>query len=647
MIAPTHTKRQLKRFARLGAWRSGPFQLRPCDRAIIGRIRRRTEAIASKTDDHLRGLTEDLRQHTRGGIPASSISIVVEAFSLLTEAVRRTHSKVYYDVQLLGGLAMATGAIAEMQTGEGKTITTGLAAFLYALGGRGVHVATTNSYLTARDCEEMSAPFSLLGMSVGLINSELPPQEKRAAYACDVTYGTGYDFGFDFLRDQLSLRNEPRLPLGANYLRRLRGVKTSERQLIQREHAFAIIDECDSVLIDEATTPLILSGPSRTCAGSPEAYHRAREVADTLKEDRDFIVDDSASRIDFTEGGWEQLHELQLDSGLTLNRPWSAYVEQSLRAKFLIEVNVDFVVRDGKIVLVDQNTGRLHDDRTWRGGLHQAVELRADVPVTPESETQARISRQRYYRFYDRVAGLTGTATGNETEFMEFYRLPVVVIPRNQPSRRRDIPGRFFRDEDSKFTAIAADISKRRPNGQPILMGTRTIRQTIRLSRKLEAANVPHTVLNGIQDEAEANIIAQAGVSGSVTIATNMAGRGTDIRLDARSRECGGLHVIGVEHHDSPRVDRQLQGRAGRQSDPGSSQFFTSADDEIISLRAPELAETMRESGDESGECRENHDARILEIQRRCEEQSLQKRRGLLAQDDWLESVLESVASTS
>ena len=622
-----------------------PRKIRRSDYVLIQRIRKRAKQLELVSSQSFAEAAEDLRRQIGSGLNVLETRAVVESFALTTEALRRTTGKVYYDVQLLGGLVLATGSIAEMQTGEGKTITCGLPAALYGFAGNGVHVATTNSYLAERDHKEMSTIFDLLGLTSSLIQNEQDVSAKQKAYQCDITYGTGYEFGFDFLRDQLALRNQPRLPLGTRYLSRLRGKKTSALSLMQRSLAFGIIDEADSVLIDEATTPLILSGSGSQTTPNRDVYEQAMQVADSLIEETDFRVDEIKKSISLTETGWQDAHrQLSPQVQSCLQRPWSQYVEQSLRAKILMHSEVDYVVQNEQVVIVDPNTGRLHEERKWRSGLHQSVEVREGVPLTEEREVEARITRQRYFQFYDRVCGMTGTATGNEAELLEFYGLPVVEIPRNKPSARKRFPSRYFDRLDSKYQAMIADINARRNSGQPILVGTRTISQSLEVSRLLDEAEVEHTVLNGTQDETEASIIARAGLSDTVTIATNMAGRGTDIRLDDQAYESGGLHVIVAEHHDSPRVDRQLIGRSARQADPGSCQFFVSGEDEIITRYRPSLAKLMRRSVSSTGECRFKFDREIKELQMNIEKLNYLSRQQMVWHDRWSESVQKAVA---
>ncbi len=620
---------------------------RRADFYLVREIRGRAAALTDCGSERLREFADDLkaRIQTRG-LPLLSREAVVESFALTTEALRRSTGKVYYDCQLLGGLVLATGAIAEMQTGEGKTVTCGLAAVLYGMTNKGVHVATTNAYLAQRDQAELEPVFKSLGLTSALNSNELDPVEKRNAYAQDVTYGTGYEFGFDFLRDQLALRNRRPLPLGTRFLSRLRGRDDQGLQLMQRPLHFAIIDEADSVLIDEAATPLILSGSSGSIAADPRTYQHARQIADQLKEALDYQIDWVKRTIKLTDQGWKQIHtQLPPQIQTLLHRPWSQYIEQALRANLMLTRDIDYVVSNDQVVIVDINTGRLHEERKWRSGLHQAIETKENVSLTEEREIEARITRQRYFAFYDKISGMTGTANGNEAELMEFYQLPVVNIDRNQTSQLKHLRSRYFGTANAKLDALTEDVIQRATRGQPVLVGTRTITQSRRIAEMLSAKNQPHVVLNGTQDEDEAAIIAQAGHAGAVTIATSMAGRGTDIKLTNDSRKSSGMHVIVAEHHDSPRVDRQLIGRSARQSDPGSCQFFVSAEDEIIQRYDPTLAKSIRNSArSTSGESRTNFDPSIRSLQNRIEKMKFAERKNLVIHDRWMETVQESVA---
>lgn len=612
-------------------------------------IRQQMPTLDSATDAELVERTLALRERVIDGSSPVAGSILVPAFALLTESLRRSHGIILYDVQLLGGQVLSEGAIAEMQTGEGKTFVASLPAFLHGLAGRGVHVATTNSYLAERDCEEVKPALERLGLTVGQLKDDATPEEKQAAYACDITYGTGYEFGFDFLRDQLTLRAQQNKTLGLSYRQRLRGEFQSAPELLQKEHAFAVVDEADSVLIDEATTPLVLSGSSPGDAPSPLVYQTAREIALLLDVESEVDLDAKANQCSLTKAGTERIHEFLKERlnrygsqlAAALKRPWHQYVEQALRAEYLLQRDVHYVVRQQEVQIVDQNTGRIFEERSWRAGLHQAVETKERVPLSDERQTQARVSRQRYFQLYDQICGMTGTAQGNEKELSEFYGLDVIPIPTNRPSQRVGLPLRSFRDHESKYAAIVDDVIDRHATGQPILIGTKTIEQSQTLSAALTNANLPHLVLNGMQDATEADVISFAGKKDAITIATNMAGRGTDIKVSKEVEELGGLHVIGVEHHESTRVDRQLVGRAARQGQRGSCQFFLSAEDELLT---DSLSQQICKSANANNESSRDFAGEVATLQKRAERDGFERRQQLIQQDTWLDGVLATLA---
>ena len=611
---------------------------------LVNRVRKLSEQARNLGHQELIDAYDNLRERVTEGEPLLSAQIVCECFALATEALRRATGMVYYDVQLVGGFVLAAGTIAEIQTGEGKTITTGLPAMLHALTGKGVHVGTTNEYLSERDHEELHGVFAELGLTSGLLQSDASLPEKMAAYACDITYGPGYEFGFDFLKDQLAIRSRYREPLGTRFVRTMNGIVVDDKPLAQRGHAFAIIDEADSVLIDEATTPLIMSGGNLGIRTAPDLFHYAKQVATDLSEDS-FNIDHTKRKVSLTDQGWETAHLAFEDRPAgRLARQWSQLIEHALRAEHILQCDVDYVVRDGQVMIVDQNTGRIHDERTWSAGLHQAVEAKEGVALTAENETQARITRQRYCAFYTGMCGLTGTASGSESEMREFYQLPVVRVPTNRPCIRRQLPTRSFATTEAKFAAIAQDAGDRRQSARPVLIGTRTIQESKRLAELLSTAGLPHVVLNGLQNEDEAEIISRAGEAGTITVATNMAGRGTDIRMDKSVKAAGGLHVIATEFHHTQRVDRQLAGRAARQGDPGSCQFFASAEDEMIAHRAPSVAKRMTRSASQDGECTQDYEPAIQKIQSELERESRVNRRSMVDHDNWLESVQSSLA---
>lgn len=625
---------------------------------LIERIRREANKAESLSTAQLTESVQSLRaefmQAGQGtstgwgrwwGSGGSESSRELRAFALATEAVRRALGKRLYDVQLMGGIHLSRGRIAEMNTGEGKTVTTVVPAFLHSLYGKGVHVATTNAYLAERDCEELRAVFELVGISVGVLKESASPTEKEKAYRCDITFGPGYEFGFDYLRDQIALRSRQHRPLGQRHIRTMLGLQDAAWTPTQRGHSFAIVDEADSVLIDEATMPMILS-TGQGKPPSPELYELARETALSLQPDEDYELDLKQKKIEFTTQGWTHLHQVLAGIDLLpLDRPWSRYVENALRAEFILQRDEDYVVRDGGVQIVDQHTGRIHDERTWRDGLHQAIERKEGVENTSESASDARMTRQRYFQLYDGLCGMTGTADGLERELQAFYGLSIVPIPTNKPNIRESWPLRTFRESEKRNQAIIADAARLHRTGRPVLIGTRTIRHSVRLSEMLRESGVPHTVLNGVQDEDEAKIVGRAGVAGTVTVATNMAGRGTDIRLDPVSLAAGGLHVIAAEHNLSPRVDRQLSGRAARQGNPGSSQFFISMEDELVQSDE-ELITWIQKSADNNGECLGDASEAVQRIQQKMEAKAYEQRQRMVARDAWMDGVLKTLASS-
>ncbi len=637
---------RLKQYTALtGALRARTRGPRRGDWSRLRAIKEFAQPLASADECELRDLADQLRDRVIGGADVHSADIVTLSFALTYESVRRTLGVTYYDVQILAGLALANGAVAEMATGEGKTLVAALPAVLHSLGGNGVHVATVNSYLARRDFELLRPAFELLGLTVGLVVDDAPPPAKKAAYDCDITYATGYQLGFDYLHDQIELQRHSRQSLGESYLNCIRYSADDTPVTMQRGHRFAIIDEIDSVLIDEATTPLILSGTPNRHPAHVAIVARAQNVAATLRADSDFSLERKTKRIELTERGAAKVYgpdvELPPDG---LARPWSMYVEQALRAAHFLTRDVDYVVQGGKVLLVDQYTGRIFSERSWSDGLHQAVEAKEGVAITDERCAVARISRQRYFRLYDNICGMTGTASGNENEFLRFYGLPVVRIPLRKRCCRREMPPRFFADLPAKAVAVAADVAQRHQRGQPVLIGTRTIRHSLQISDRLTEARLPHRVLNGVQDDDEAELIAEAGRPGAITIATNMAGRGTDIKPPRKAIEAGGLHVIATEYHESPRIDRQLIGRSARQGDPGSCQFLIAADDELFERFDLGLQRDIQRDANRHGEARRDFSKPVEQVQRKCERRDYTQRQKLLRQEKWLEDVLETVA---
>ncbi|WP_090794727.1 preprotein translocase subunit SecA [Paenibacillus sp. GP183] len=486
--------------------------------------------------------------------------ILPEAFAVVREASKRTLGKRHYDVQLVGGMVLHEGRIAEMRTGEGKTLVGTLPVYLNALLGQGVHVVTVNDYLAQRDSAEMGQIYDFLGLTVGVNLHDLSHEEKQEAYACDITYGTNNEYGFDYLRDNMVLYKE---------------------QMVQRPLYFAVIDEVDSILVDEARTPLIISGQA---AKSTDMYYAADRFITRLTPDEDYTVDIKVKSVVLTEAGVTKaerafgIDNLFDHNNVTINH----HITQALKAHVIMKNEVDYVVQEGEVIIVDEFTGRMMTGRRYSDGLHQAIEAKEQLEVQNESMTLATITFQNYFRMYRKLAGMTGTAKTEEEEFKKIYGLEVIIVPTNRPMIRTDLPDVVYKSENGKFSAVVDEIVKRHQKNQPVLVGTISIENSERLSQMLKKKGVQHKVLNAKYHAEEAEIVARAGEPGAVTIATNMAGRGTDIVLGVNVPDVGGLHIIGTERHESRRIDNQLRGRAGRQGDPGSSQFYLSLEDELM-----------------------------------------------------------------
>ncbi|HEX6692200.1 MAG TPA: preprotein translocase subunit SecA [Burkholderiales bacterium] len=506
-----------------------------------------------------------------------SEALTGEAFALVRAAAGLTVGMRHFDVQLVGGWAMLNGMLAEMETGEGKTLTATLAAATAALAGHAVHVITVNDYLANRDAEVMRPVYEALGLSIACVVHGLEPQERRRRYACDITYCSNKELTFDYLRDRITLGGQPR-PV-ADKIDALGGGKRGEALLL-RGLQFALVDEADSVLVDEARTPLILSAPANR-SGEEALYRQALEMARALKA-ADYVIEDG--QIELTAAGEAALAEAAQPLGGLWNGPRrrERLVKQALSALHLFEADKHYLVRDGKVQIIDENTGRLMPDRSWEQGLHQLIEIKEEVEVTGQRETLARISYQRFFRRYLHLAGMTGTGAEVAGELWSVYRLRVARIPTNRPVRRTYAADRVFATAEEKWHAVLEAIRRRHATGQPVLVGTRSVAASEHLAKLLDAAGLEYQLLNARQDENEAQIVARAGEPGRITVATNMAGRGTDIKLPPGIVELGGLHVICTERHDSGRIDRQLFGRCGRQGDPGSCETFVSVADELV-----------------------------------------------------------------
>ena len=647
--------------------------LRTGDKRVLRQLEAYTKAVnsledsfSSMTDEELRAETDKFRERVKDG---ESLDIMLpEAFAVVREASKRTLGKRHYDVQLMGGAALHLGNIAEMKTGEGKTLVATLPAYLNALSGKGVHIVTVNDYLAEYQANLMGRVFRFLGMECGVILSSMEPDERRKQYAADITYGTNNEFGFDYLRDNMAW--------------------TVEEQ-VQRGHNFAIIDEVDSILIDEARTPLIISGPA---AGEANRWYAefARVAATLLKRGEDYEVDEKKRTVGILESGIDKVEDHLGVKNLyeSKNTPLIGFLNNSIKAKELFTNNKDYVVIDGEVLIVDEHTGRILPGRRYNDGIHQAIEAKEGVEIKPENQTMATVTLQNYFRMYDKLSGMTGTAETEAAEFMNTYELGVVPIPTNKGVQRIDNPDKVYRDEIAKFKAVVKDIKERHEKGQPILVGTASVENSEYLSRQLAKAGVRHEVLNAKNNEREAAIVAQAGRKGAVTVATNMAGRGTDIMLggnpefeavekmrelgldpntnseayearwpevlkaceDAAKEEhdevtkLGGLYVLGTERHESRRIDNQLRGRSGRQGDPGESRFYLSLTDELMRLFNTGMATRLMAAAPEDSALDSKIVSRaIATAQSNVEGRNAEQRKNVLKYDDVLNRQREAI----
>ncbi len=547
---------------------------------------------------------------------ASMDEVLEDSFAITREASKRVLGMRHYDVQLIGGMVLHEGRIAEMKTGEGKTLVATLAVALNAMTGEGVHVVTVNDYLAKRDATEMGKLYEFLGYTTGCITSEIQDDETRKKqYQCDITYGTNNEFGFDYLRDNM---------------------KYSLDEIVQRGHNYAIVDEVDSILIDEARTPLIISGPTNRTLDN---YVKADQIAKQLEKDKHFTVDEKDRVILLTQEGIAKAEELfGVDNLYSLeNAILAHHLDQALKANYLFQKDVDYVVRNGEVIIVDEFTGRLSEGRRFSEGLHQALEAKEGVPIQEESQTLADITFQNYFRLYKKLAGMTGTAQTEATEFSEIYGLEVISIPTNRPVIRKDMEDLIFKTEKEKFDAVIKKIKELHKKGQPVLVGTTSIEKNELLHKLLKKEKIPHTILNAKHHEKEAEIIAQAGKKGAVTVATNMAGRGVDIKIDDEVRELGGLFILGTERHESRRIDNQLRGRAGRQGDPGASQFYLSLEDNLLRIFGGDrIKNIMDRLGIEEGEHIESKmvTRAVEKAQKRVENMHFEARKHILEYDD-------------
>ncbi|MFP4084475.1 MAG: preprotein translocase subunit SecA [Desulfonatronovibrio sp.] len=579
----------------------------------VERINSLESEIQALSDAELRDRIAAWKQEVSTG--AALDDLLPHVFAVVREASKRSLGMRHFDVQLLGGIALHEGKIAEMKTGEGKTLVATLPVVLNSLTGKGVHIITVNDYLARRDAEWMGRLYNFLGLEVGVIVHGMSDQERKQAYAADVTYGTNNEFGFDYLRDNMKF-----------YL----------NQLVQRDLNYAIVDEVDSILIDEARTPLIISGPAED---STSQYQRVNSIIPRLKKDQDFTVDEKAKTVTLTDEGIQKVEKILGIDNLfdPENITFQHHVLQALKAHNLFTHDVDYIVKDGQVIIVDEFTGRLMPGRRFSDGLHQALEAKEGVKVEAENQTLASITFQNYFRMYEKLAGMTGTADTEAVEFKEIYNLDVSVMPPHKPMIRKDYPDMVYKTQEEKYRAIAREIQDLYEKGQPVLVGTTSIERSEQISRMLKKAKVPHDVLNAKHHEKEAEIIAHAGEKGRVTLATNMAGRGTDIVLGEGVCELGGLHILGTERHESRRIDNQLRGRAGRQGDPGSSRFYLALDDTLLRLFGSErISGIMDKLGMEEGQAIENQmiSRAIENAQTRVEAHNFEIRKQLLDFDN-------------
>lgn len=538
-------------------------------REVVEKINALEPQMEGLTDDKLTGLTNTFKERLANGETLDDL--LPEAFAVVREGSRRVLGMRHFDVQLIGGMCLHEGRIAEMRTGEGKTLVATLPVYLNALTGKGVHMITVNDYLARRDSEEMGKLYRFLGLTVGLVVHDMDFPERKYAYSCDVTFGTNNEFGFDYLRDNMVIYSD---------------------QMVQRELNYAIVDEVDSILIDEARTPLIISGPG---AKSTDMYAVMAKAVAGLKEGPDYTLDEKQKTVAAADSTVPKIEKILGISNLYApeNIELSHCFTAALRAKALMKRDRDYVVRNGEVIIVDEFTGRLMEGRRYSDGLHQAIEAKEGVKIQRESQTLATITFQNYFRMYGKLAGMTGTAKTEEDEFIKIYNLSVIVVPTNKPVMRTDYPDLIYKTKRAKYRAVGNFVKELYEKGQPVLIGTTSITQSEELSAALQHHNIPHNVLNAKFHEKEAEIIANAGQRGAVTIATNMAGRGTDIKLGDGVADLGGLFIVGTERHESRRIDNQLRGRSGRQGDPGASRFFLSLEDDLLRLFASERISGM------------------------------------------------------
>ncbi|MDG1928184.1 MAG: preprotein translocase subunit SecA [Nitrospinaceae bacterium] len=581
--------------------------------AVVEEINDWENKIKPLTDGELKGKTQEFKTRIVEG--ASLDDILPEAFAVVREASWRTLEMRHFDAQMIGGIVLHEGKIAEMKTGEGKTLMATLPVYLNALEGKGVHVVTVNDYLATRDSEWMGTVYKFLGLSVGMVYHDIPEEERKEAYNCDVLYGTNNEFGFDYLRDNM---------------------KFSKDQMVQRDLNFGIIDEVDNILIDEARTPLIISGPAEE---STDKYYKVNKLVPSLKKEAHYTIDEKARTASLTEEGIAKMEkDLNIENLYDpANIETLHCLNQAVKAHGIFKNEVDYVVRDGEVIIIDEFTGRMMNGRRYSDGLHQALEAKEGVNIENENQTLASITFQNYFRMYNKLAGMTGTADTEAEEFMSIYKLEVVVVPTNRAMIREDHPDVIYRTEKEKFNAVIDEIRELNEMSRPVLVGTISIEKSELLSKKLKKYGIKHNVLNAKHHEKEAEIISQAGQPNAVTIATNMAGRGTDIVLGEGIPELGGLHILGTERHESRRIDNQLRGRSGRQGDKGSSRFFLCLEDDLLRIfGSDKISPLMERLGMENGQLIEHSmvSKAVANAQKKVEAHNFDIRKHVLEYDD-------------
>jgi preprotein translocase subunit SecA len=615
----------------------------------IDQIRHWESEFSRLTDAELKQRGQQMRGRARGG--ESLNRLVPEAFGLVCVAAVRTVGLRPFDVQLAGGVVLHEGALAELATGEGKTLVATMPVFLNALVGKGVHVTTVNDYLARRDGEWTGVIYTALGLSVGVLQMQMPEQERSRAYRCDITYGTASEFGFDFLRDRLKVSGDKgqATPFWAPWTLPNGQYNQPLDPKVQRGHHFAVVDEADNIFIDEARTPLIISAPTRLATPEEQVvYIWADKLAEGMVRDKHFTLDEKKQKVELTEDGKQIARYSNPPVGPHSHAmdKLHEHIERAIQAHHRFRRDQHYMIEKEKVVIIDEFTGRRMPDRHWREGLHQAVEAKERVPINKAADHAAQITFQSYFRLYTKLAGMTGTAAQNYWEIRRVYKIWVVCVPTNRPVIRQAWPDRVYPTEDAKFDAVVKDIVRLRELGRPVLVGTRSVEKSEKLSQLLHAKGVPHEVLNARQHEQEAKIVEHAGEAGKVTIATNMAGRGTDIKLGPGVTEAGGLHVLGTERHEARRIDRQLEGRSGRQGDPGSSQFYLSLDDELLEGLGPRRQNSLKERGKRGGGGSwDGYQPIFLKAQRRVERRHYRQRVDLMLYEKQRQEILKDLGA--